>query len=297
MILKVHPDRYENMLVSSFPVMTLFLTDILFPEHDESGIGEIVVSHKIPGENESKTINIPLRPETSDLEIIGVTMHDSPTKAYLMDSRYNNWFSSCFGYDVVLAYLGENFRPVLFPTITSGPSKNSWLSTIHSNIPIIGRPKDDREQITFADCAPYLLVSETSLQDVSARLPEGEQMDISKFRPNIVVEGAESAWEEDFWGKVRLGDAEVNLLQNCVRCKSINIDYATGKPGTGEAGAVLKKLQKDRRVDAGAKYSPVFGRYGFLELRDQEKRIAVGDEVTVTARNSERTKWDWEGLG
>jgi uncharacterized protein YcbX len=213
-----------------------------------------------------------------------------------MDSQYNNWFSSCFGYDVILAYLGENLRPVLSPAVTAGPSKGAWLWNISSNIPIIGSSKDVKEQITFADCAPYLVVSETSLQNVSARLPDGEEMDISKFRPNIIVEGAESAWEEDFWGMVRLGDAEVNLLHNCLRCQSINIDYATGKPGTGEAGTVLKKLQKDRRVDTGSKYSPVFGRYGFLELKDQGKRIAVGDEATVTKRNSERTKWDWKGV-
>ena len=297
MILKVHPDHYENMLVSSFPSMTLFLTDIVFPEDDASGVGQIIVSYKPPEENKSKTINIPLRPNTSDLETFDVTMHESPTRAYKMDLQYNNWFSSCFGYDVILAYLGENLRPVLFPAVTAGPSKGTWLWNISSNIPIIGSSKDVKEQITFADCAPYLVVSETSLQNVSARLPDGEEMDISKFRPNIIVEGAESAWEEDFWGMVRLGDVEVNLLHNCVRCQSINIDYATGKPGTGEAGTVLKKLQKDRRVDTGSKYSPVFGRYGFLELKDQGKRIAVGDEATVTKRNSERTKWDWKGLG
>ena len=297
MILKVHPDRYENMLVALFPSMTLFLTDIVFPEDDASGVGEIIVSYKPPEENGSKTINIPLRPNTSDLETIDVTLHDSPTRAHKMDSQYNNWFSSCFGYDVILVYLGENLRPVLFPAVTADPSKGSWLSNISSNIPIFGSSKDDKEQITFADCAPYLVVSEVSLQNVSARLPDGEEMDISKFRPNIIVEGADSAWEEDFWGSVRLGDAEVNFLHNCVRCQSINIDYATGKPGTGEAGTVLKKLQKDRRVDTGSKYSPVFGRYGFLEFKDQGKRIAVGDEATVTKRNSERTKWNWKGLG
>jgi len=115
-----------------------------------------------------------------------------------MDSQYNNWFSSCFGYDVILAYLGENLRPVLFPAVTTDPSKGTWLWNISSNIPIIGSSKDVKEQITFADCAPYLVVSETSLQNVSARLPDGEEMDISKFRPNIIVEGAESAWKKTF---------------------------------------------------------------------------------------------------
>ena len=59
-----------------------------------------------------------------------------------------------------------------------------------------------------------------------------------------------------------------------------------GKPGTREAGTVLKK---DRRVNTSSKYNPVFGRYGFLKLKDQEKRIVVSDEVTITKGDSECT--------
>ncbi|KAL2044099.1 hypothetical protein ABVK25_012475 [Lepraria finkii] len=56
-----------------------------------------------------------------------------------------------------------------------------------------------REGITFADLASYLIITEESLQNVSARLPDGVEMDRTKFRPNIVVSGAGAAWEEDFW--------------------------------------------------------------------------------------------------
>jgi len=220
-------------------------------------------------------------------------MYGSCLDGFKMPEKYNSWFSTCFGYDVVLVHAGNNTRPVLFQLPEGEKPAGSWLSSISSIVPgLASKPKID--ELTFTDVASYLVVSEKSLQDVSSRLPEGEEMDITKFRPNIVVEGAESAWEEDFWGVIRLGDVEISLRHNCGRCPSINVDYATGKPGTGEAGSILKKLQRDRRIDTGTKYSPVFGRYGFLEPKDEAKRVKVGDEVTVTKRNSARTVWNWK---
>lgn len=168
----------------------------------------------------------------------------------------------------------------------------SYLLSTHS-------PED---RITFADCAPYLLISETSVSNVSARLPEGEEMDRTKFRPNIVVSGAENAFEEEFWSTLTVGPdlTRLFLRGNCVRCQSLNVDFTTGQIGTDESGNVLKKLMKDRRVDRGAKYSPVFGRYSFLDPAGAGTRICVGDEVGVSQKSAERTvfgKYDSNGSG
>ena len=124
-------------------------------------------------------------------------------------------------------------------------------------------------------------------------------MEMYKFRPNIVVDGhAEDAWAEDFWAELRIGaENTLQLTGNCVRCVSLNVDYKTGKPAEGEEGNVLKRLMKDRRVDVGSKWSPVFGRYAFLGGRHSKGIvIAVGDGVEVTRRNAERTVWDWPDL-
>ncbi len=160
--------------------------------------------------------------------------------------------------------------------------------------------------ITFADVAPYLIVTEESLNDVSSRLEDRMNMDITKFRPNIVLSGSEKPYDEDFWAALKIyptdkkndnndnfkddsNDNEIIdlvLTQNCGRCQSINIDYNTGKA----TGTVLKKLMRDRRVDRGNKYSPIFGRYGFLQSsRTKKMMISVGDEVIVSKRNQERT--------
>ena len=206
----------------------------------------------------------------------------------------------------MLVYLGPHLRSALGNLAPSAADKNivtsnSWLPSISNAIPYLGLSKlSNNEGITFADVAPYLVVTEESLHDVSSRLAKGE-MDITKFRPNIVVSGSPTAYEEDYWGGLTIaswvesgkrggGKVEFTLTQNCARCKSINIDYTTGKQGTDEAGTILKKLMRDRRVDKGTKYSPIFGRYAFLNATETSKKtISLRDEVTVSKRNEERT--------
>ena len=152
---------------------------------------------------------------------------------------------------------------------------------------------EDDSRIAFQDCAHFLVVTTESLADVSARLPDNQSMDVTKFCPNIVLSGSKGgAWAEGYWGELAIADdIVVPLTANCVRCKSINVDYATGAPGTDESGTVLKKLQRDRRVGAEAKYSPCFGRYVFRRKDDVGKRVGVGMRVAVTKVNEERTKF------
>lgn len=254
---------------------------------------------------------------------------------------------------MILVYLGLHLRPVLGNLAPGSKSLKrmdrnnsaesdtwgSWVSRVTKAVPAsLGSMWSQRSQtgneegITFADMAPYLIVTEESLQDVSARLAEGVEMDVTKFRPNIVLSGSAEPWEEDFWGGLKIiakddsdGEAadddddddendedenvqrndritELALTSNCARCQSINVDYETGKHGTGETGSVLKQLMQDRRVEKGMKYSPVFGRYAFLvppassstygkppERAAGRRKISVGDKVFVSKRNESRT--------
>jgi len=112
-----------------------------------------------------------------------------------MPQDQSDWFSLCFGFSAVFVYLGSRSRPVLFPFSPSPSRSYSLLGYLSSGF--LGTPIRD-EKITFADCAPYLVVSETSLHEVSKRLLVDDPLDVRKFRPNIVVSGAPTVWEEDF---------------------------------------------------------------------------------------------------
>ena len=271
MLLQKTESGYENMAVSNYPEMTQFVQEL---DIDKSSI---TVSYLAYGDaSKATTIKVPLTPNTEKLDPIDVTMHSSPTSAFVMPVEYSAWFSSCFGYDVVLVYLSTHRRRVMFKDMQQPVEEGSRLrrlmktyipfaSSLLPGTSALQPPASSPWKITFADCAPYLICSQTSLENVSSRLPDDTRMDITKFRPNIVVKGAFEPFEEDYWGTLMVnGKTEITLAHNCIRCKSINVDYQTGRPGEGPSGEVLKRLQKDRRVDAGAKWSPVFGRYGFF---------------------------------
>ncbi|KAK4212014.1 molybdenum cofactor sulfurase [Rhypophila decipiens] len=291
-------------------------------------------------------LEVPLEPDISTLECVDVELHGSPASAYRMGGAYDEWFASCIGIPVVLVYIGDGKRPVLGETLDAtklkskasspkeeaekpGTATRGWISSLTSYISsaTTSKPKDEPAPwLTFTDVAPLLIASESSLNDVSSRLsqpastpsPASLEVGMYKFRPNLVVAGQDvppPAWDEDYWGELEITTREkqtearkVTLLLtgNCVRCTSLNVDYETGRPAEGELGSVLKKLMKDRRVDKGSKWSPVFGRYASVDFdsgsefegEDAVKSVwvSVGDEVQVTRRIEERSVWDWPGL-
>ncbi|OBT78402.1 hypothetical protein VF21_02172 [Pseudogymnoascus sp. 05NY08] len=303
------PRKLNNMFVSRLTEMALFKTALVQPgDGDEDGLEEFTVTYAGPSSSlPPTTITIPFVPDTENLEIIDVVMHNSPTRAYDMGAEYNDWFSAQFGYEVVLAYIGTMRRKVLgslWPSAAESAVASTTRSVsryLSSYLPssIVAKGEEWRPPgITFADIAMFLIVTEESLAETSLRLPEGVEMDIRKFRPNIVLSGAEGAWHEDLWGQINIEnrdgvEVELALTANCARCASINIDYSTGKQALGEKGTMLKKLMPDRRVDKGNKYSPIFGRYGYLG-RGAGSNISIGDDVSVVKRLEEPATFDWK---
>ena len=294
--------EWVNMHLARIFALALFSTELRLPDDDRDE-GKITVTFR-PPDREVQKIEIPLEPEIDGLKEMTVDMHRSATSAYVMPEVYSAWFSGCLGYEVQFVYLGAWRREILgnlMPKNTSASEGEGggWFSGITKSIPYFGaeEKQEDNKILTFADIAPYLLVSETSLHEVSSRLPEGEEMDVRKFRPNFVIAGAQTAYDEDYWGELTVksqdGGEEVRftLTNNCARCTSINVDFDTGLAAEGEKGTVLKKLMVDRRVDPGRKFGPIFGRYGFLtDGKGQEGVVLrVGDEVRVSGRNEERT--------
>lgn len=299
MLLKKKDDgTWENMTIGHFSDMSQFIQEF---ENYGTIDATIKVTYRAYGdEAKARTIQIPLVPDTQKLETFHVNMHGSPTDAFNMGQKYSKWFTECFGYDVVFVYIGnENKRPVIFEDMQP-LAPDPLTAFFKKNVPFLGRKVErlmgirqtEQWRIKFQDCAPFLITSKTSLDDVSSRL-DGEKMDMVKFRPNIVIEGANEPWQEDYWGKITINQkTEMIMAHNCVRCKSINLDYNTGKPGVGPSGEVLKRLQKDRRIDIGAKWSPVFGRYTFWGPdAPKSQLIKVGDRVNVTKVNEGLTIW------
>ncbi|KAL2065335.1 hypothetical protein VTL71DRAFT_3004 [Oculimacula yallundae] len=236
-----------------------------------------------PSASQSTTISIPFTPKLDDKVKTKIDLNtDESYPAWIMNEEINAWFSDCFGYPVVLAFFGDNLG---IPKPKSDVIASSWLQEMKAVIP------SQAKNVQFSDNAALLVTSEASLSDLHPRLPGEEKAVHEKFRPNIILDGSE-AWEEDLWTRLTFPQSgcKVVLTSNCARCRSVNVDLEHGKMGDGESGKLLKKMMKDRRVDTGKKWEPVFGRYGFPTTAGT---VSVGDEVEV--ERGEKTSV-WNGL-
>jgi uncharacterized protein YcbX len=132
----------------------------------------------------------------------------------------------------------------------------------------------ESDQVGFADGYPFLFISEESLEDLNTRLDE--PLPMNRFRPNIVVRGAEP-YAEDTWKSVRINGVLFDLVKDCARCAITTTDQATARRGKEP----LRTLALYRQ---GPKGSPLFGQnathrsLGTIRLNDIVEVIEYRNE-------------------
>uniref|UniRef100_A0A8C3WSE4 Mitochondrial amidoxime reducing component 2 n=1 Tax=Catagonus wagneri TaxID=51154 RepID=A0A8C3WSE4_9CETA len=129
-------------------------------------------------------------------------------------------------------------------------------------------------EVAYPDCSPILIISEASLTDLNTRMEKKVKME--NFRPNIEVTGC-SAFEEDTWGELVIGNVEMKKILACPRCILTTVDPDTGVIDRKEPLETLKSYRlcdpSERPID---KSSPLFGIYYSVEKTGSLK---VGDPV------------------
>ncbi|KAL7627557.1 hypothetical protein AAE478_001750 [Parahypoxylon ruwenzoriense] len=148
----------------------------------------------------------------------------------------------------------------------------------------------------FQDAYPLHLMNLNSVQEFSTEVPKDDnlkELDVIRFRPNIILSGA-PAYDEETWKQVRFKPGSSGLYNDfafhvscrTVRCKLPNVDPATGFRHPKEPD---RSLRAKRAVDEGA---PLNGCLG-MQLtplfdpglgEDREGWIAVGMKVQVEER-------------
>lgn len=167
------------------------------------------------------------------------------------------------------------------------PAAHAWASAhldadvrlVHMDDPGVRRPVDPAyarpgETVSFADGYPLLLTCAASLDALNSLIAHGDHpaegpLPMNRFRPNVVVE-ATTAWAEDRWRRVAIGDVVFRVAKMCGRCVVTTTDQETGARGREP----LRTLARHRRF--GTKL--VFGQ-NLVPLT--LGTIRVGDAVTV----------------
>lgn len=228
-------DSNKFLTQREFPKMATLETEITENGlHVTNGSAKLVVPFEIEGKNTEK-----------------VQIWQSKCAAKIYEKPINEWFS-----DV----LGANIRLVMMPEETH--RKVSYYYAANKG-----------DHVSFADAYPFLLIGESSLDDLNSRLEQ--QVPMNRFRPNLVVSGAES-FAEDGWKKIKIGNTVFHVVKPCARCVMTTINQQTGEKQGVEP---LKTMASFRIPKRSLKKKILFGQN--LIPEEAGEILRVGDKIQI----------------
>ena len=142
----------------------------------------ILVKHKVIPDLQ---ISIPIGFHSD--ELISVSIWDDTVKAFTLSNYYDDWFSEVLKKPCRLVHVPESTTRL----VDSRFAKNG-------------------ENVSLADAFPFLLINQTSLNDLNNRLSEAVPM--NRFRPNIVLAGTEP-FAEDSWLEIQIGKVRFQVAK------------------------------------------------------------------------------------
>ena len=155
--------------------------------------------------------------------------------AYDMGALASQWFSD------FLAMPG--LRLVRFDPEQRRLSSRQWTGDIEA-------------ENAFADGFPLLVASTASLTELNRRLVATGDAPVclQRFRPNLVLDGLDTAHDEDFIDELLIafddGPVRLKLVKPCVRCSVPDVDPATAETGSSVSRA-LAAYRADARMGGG----------------------------------------------
>ena len=196
-------------------------------------------------------LDIPLRLK-QDAPTVSVTIWRDTVPAIDEGDRVAEWFSTALGRTARLVYMPDSTYRALDPRYAKRPGN-----------------------VSFADGYPLLVVTESSLEDLNRRLMERDKQPVpmSRFRPNIVIAGAEEAWAEDQWHEIEIGTMRFDLVKPCARCTMTTVDQATAQ--IIDVQEPLATLSLFRRNEKGGVL------FGQNTIAHTHGTLTVGDHVSV----------------
>jgi uncharacterized protein YcbX len=196
-------------------------------------------------------LHVPIEQSGPSLE---VTIWRDRCAAFDLGERAAEWVSD---------FLGRTARLVRFDARNKRLSAREWT-------------KEQEAPNRFSDGFPWLVVSQASLDDLNARLPE--PLPMNRFRPNIVLAGL-AAYDEDRIDEIGIGAARLKLVKPCTRCVITTTDQDTGRRTGDQPLRTLREYRFDRQLRG-----VLFAQNAILVAGEGE-HFRVGQEIEIVWKN------------
>jgi uncharacterized protein YcbX len=174
-----------------------------------------------------------------------VNIWDDTVSAYEVTALASQWFSDLLGVKCKLVYFPEeNTRPV-------NP-----------------KYKINDEQVSLADAYPFLIIGQSTLEDLNERL--ANPLLINRFRPNFVFTGGKP-YEEDGWRNFAIGSVRFVGVKLCDRCVVTTVNQDTAEKGIEPLKTLATYRKRDNKIYFGQN----------LVTLDPHQSVSVGDIISL----------------
>lgn len=119
--------------------------------------------------------------------------------------------------------------------------------------------------VSFADAYPFLIIGQSSLDDLNSRLQEPVSMD--RFRTNFVFTGGEPYCEDNL-SNFKIGDVKFFAAKPCARCVITTIDQQTAIKNKEPLATLSKYRNFNNKV-----------MFGMNVICKSTGLVSVGDEI------------------
>jgi uncharacterized protein YcbX len=199
----------------------------------------LIVTHK---NNLLSPLTIPFN--TGGKKKVMVSIWDDVCTALEVSVTANHWFSDALQMPAKLVYM---------PADTHRLVDENYAN--------------NKEIVSFADAYPFVIIGQSSLNDLNLRLDEPVAM--NRFRPNLVFTGG-APYCEDTFDTFSIGDITFTAVKPCARCVLTTIDQELATKGKEPLKTLSGyRMQKNKVM------------FGQNLLHTGAGLIKVGDKIKV----------------
>ncbi len=182
--------------------------------------------------------------ESDSKENISVTIWDDVCSAVRVSKELDDWFSTAINKKCSLVYMPDDEKRIV---------EKKYINEEHI--------------VSFADAYPFLIIGQSSLDDLNSRLDKPIPM--NRFRTNFVFTGGKP-YEEDNWKDFRIGDLSFKAVKPCARC----VITTTNQDTAERSVEPLRTLSEYRKINNKVMF-------GMNLVCKQTRSVSVGNEIRL----------------